>query len=306
MYRHSGTANEEKTAGAIRVVMAATDPIDSERSRAVCDAAIELAGLHGAELCFLYAVPSVHLAGAGTEGMAQREALRCAAPGLDAFVARADQAGLRARWSAFAGKPEDAIQAGAEESDADLVVVAPPHRWHPGRWLRKLRRSVDAPVLCVPPSWRRGLGLAGARILVPTFRRRGGLRAVSTALRVFAPSGGGRGSRVTLLAPGRNRPEPGRDAPAAPSVRKALDTNEREERLAHLAGDLRQLGIDADAARGHGGDPVDAVRRGARDAEAEVIAIDPRPQRRSGIVERLRRGFLGHLLGRISRPLLVP
>lgn len=293
----------------IRGVLAATDPMDPERSRAVCDAAIEVAGLHGAELAFLYAVPPVHLAGAGTEGMAQREALRRAAPRLDAFVARADQDGVRAYWSAFAGKPRDAIRAGMEESRADLVVVAPPHRWHPGRWLRKLRHGVDAPVLCVPPSWRRGLGLAGARILVPTFRRREGLRAVSAALRVFSPSRpsrDGTASRVTLLAPDRAGPEPGRDAPAAPSVRKALDSNEREERLAHLAGDLRQLGIDADAARGHGGDPVDAVKRGARDAEADVIALDARPRRRSRIWQRLRRGFLGHLLGRISRPLLVP
>lgn len=271
----------------IGVVVAAADPFDAARSHAVCDAAAEVTALHGAELRLLYAVPPVHFPSAGTEGMAQREVLAQASPRLDALTERARRHGIEAAWSARVAKLEDALRVQALEAGADLVVVAPPRRWFPGRWLRRLRERVGAPVLCVPRSASQGLGLAAhGRILVPTLRRVAALRSVAAALRVLSPARTeGDGSRVLLLDPHDTSPD------------------WREPRL---ASDLRALGVDTDAAPARGEDPVEAVASRARAAGAELVALGGRGGQGSWIRRWLRRSFLGRLVRRLSRPILVP
>lgn len=252
-------------AAPVRVVLAATDPVEERQRRAVADAAAEIAALHGAELRFLYAVPPVRFPAAGTEGLAQREALRYAGPRLDELVERARGYGVEAAWSAREAKVEQAIRAEAEERSADLVVVSPPRRWFPGRWLRKLRRSVGVPILCIPRSWSHARDLRSeTRILVPAFRRERALRSVGAALRIFSPSSAARAGR---------------------------------------AGQVR---IDADVVLPGEEDPVEAVERQARDVGSDVIALDGHPRTSSRLLGGWpRRSFLGRLVLRVSRPLLI-
>jgi hypothetical protein len=297
-------------AAPIRVVLAATDPVEERQRRVVCDAAAEVAALHGAEVHFLYAVPPVRFPAAGTEGLAQREALRYAGPRLDDLVERARGYGVDAAWSAREAAVDEAIRVEAGERGAGLVVVSPPRRWLPGRWLRELRRSVGVPVLCIPRSWNHARDLrAETRILVPVFRRERALRSVGSALRIFSPSSAaraGRGGQVRLVRPDEAGPAPGDvDAPAAPSVAEALDASAREGELTRLAGDLREVGIEADAALPREDDPVEAVGRQACDVGSDVIALEAPARKPSRLLAWPRRSFLGRLALRVSRPLLL-
>jgi nucleotide-binding universal stress UspA family protein len=74
--------------------------------------------------------------------------------------------------------------------------------------------------------------------------------------------------------------------------------------LSAALGQGRRIGIQAETDAGHEGDPVEAVKRGASDAGVEVIALGSRARLRWRLSNMC--SFLGRLLGRISRPLLVP